>query len=334
LQAHIVVTGAAGFIGSNLVKALNDRGVTRIIAVDDLEQGDKFVNLADCEIADYFDREEFARLIEQGKLQGKVSSVMHQGACSDTTERNGRYMLDINYRYSARLLEFCQGERIPLIYASSAAVYGANTHCQESGECEAPLNVYGYSKVLFDRYLRARWEMQTAQVVGLRYFNVYGPREQHKGRMASVAWHFFNQYTASGKVRLFEGSHGYSNGEQRRDFVSVEDCVKVNLYFLDHPERSGIYNVGTGRAQSFNDVAMAVINSIETHRGGVQRPIDELVSAGCVEYIPFPVDLKGKYQAFTQADLGALRNAGYAAPFLSVEEGVQRYCARLLAQGG
>jgi ADP-L-glycero-D-manno-heptose 6-epimerase len=328
------VTGAAGFIGANLVRALNDRGVTRIIAVDDLEQGDKFVNLADCEIADYFDKDEFTRLLEQGKLRSKVSAVMHQGACSDTTERNGRYMLDVNYRYTVRLLEFCNAERVPLVYASSAAVYGANTHCRESGECEAPLNVYGYSKLLFDRYLRARWESQTAQVVGLRYFNVYGPREQHKGRMASVAWHFFNQYASSGKVRLFEGSHGYANGEQRRDFVSVEDCVKVNLYFLDHPERSGIFNVGTGRAQSFNDVAAAVINSVEHARGGPRRGIEELVRAGAIEYIAFPADLAGKYQAFTQADLGAVRQAGYAEPFLSVEEGVQRYCARLLEQRG
>ncbi|RPI47535.1 MAG: ADP-glyceromanno-heptose 6-epimerase [Betaproteobacteria bacterium] len=328
---HIVVTGAAGFIGSNLVRALNDRGVARIIAVDDLEQGDKFVNLADREISDYFDKDEFARLLEQGKFAGQVRAVLHQGACSDTTERNGRYMLDTNYRYSVRLLEFCRAERVPLIYASSAAVYGSNTHCRESGECEAPLNVYGYSKMLFDRYLRSRWEEQTAQVVGLRYFNVYGTREQHKGRMASVAWHFFNQCVAHGQVRLFEGSHGYGDGEQRRDFVSVEDCVKVNLYFLDHPEVSGIFNVGTGRAQSFNDVAAAVINSVAAARGQAPRTIAELVSAGCVEYIPFPVDLRGKYQAFTQADLSALRAAGYPESFLSVEEGVKRYCSRLLA---
>ena len=327
---HIVVTGAAGFIGSNLVRALNDRGVTRIFAVDDLEQGDKFVNLADCEISDYFDKAELARHLEQGKLARQVKAVMHQGACSDTTERNGRYMLDVNYRYSVQLLEFCRAERVPLIYASSAAVYGDNAQCRESGECEAPLNVYGYSKMLFDRYLRNRWEEQTAQVVGLRYFNVYGAREQHKGRMASVAWHFFNQYVATGKVRLFEGSHGYANGEQRRDFVSVEDCVKVNLFFLDHPLVSGIFNVGTGRAQSFNDVAAAVVNSVSQARGQASRTIAELVRGGCVEYIPFPADLKGKYQAFTQADLDALRASGYAAPFLSVEEGVKRYCSRLL----
>ena len=327
---HIVVTGAAGFIGSNLVKALNARGESRIIAVDDMTAGDKFVNLADCDIADYYDKDELASLIEGSTLDGAVRAVLHQGACSDTTETNGRYMLDVNFRYSARLLEFCRSRRIPFIYASSAAVYGANTHCRESGECEAPLNVYGYSKALFDRYLRARWEEQGAQVVGLRYFNVYGPREQHKARMASVAWHFFNQFCATGHVRLFEGSHGYANGEQRRDFVSVEDCVRVNLHFLDHRDKSGIFNVGTGRAQSFNDVAATVVNSIVQARGGQARTIDELVAAGCVEYIPFPEDLRGKYQAFTQADLAQLRAAGYAEAFMSVEQGVGRYCKQLL----
>jgi ADP-L-glycero-D-manno-heptose 6-epimerase len=327
---YVVVTGAAGFIGSNLVKALNERGETRIIAVDDLTAGDKFVNLADCEIADYYDKQEFSALIEGRKLDGAVRAVLHQGACSDTTEKNGRYMLDVNFRYSVRLLDFCRSNRIPFIYASSAAVYGANTHCSESGECEAPLNVYGYSKVLFDRYLRSRWQEQTAQVVGLRYFNVYGPREQHKGRMASVAWHFFNQFRSTGRVRLFEGSHGYADGEQRRDFVSVDDCVRVNLYFLDHPQTSGIFNVGTGRAQSFNEVAAAVVNSI-VGPAVAPRSVGELVGAGCLEYIPFPEDLRGKYQAFTQADLSRLRAAGYAEPFLSVEQGVARYCEQLLS---
>lgn len=328
---HIVVTGAAGFIGSNLVRALNDRGIGDIIAVDDLSQGDKFANLADCAIADYFDKDEFSGLLESGKFDGRVRAVMHQGACSDTTETDGKFMMAVNYRYSIAMLDFCQRQQVPLIYASSAAVYGANAQCRESGECELPLNVYGYSKLQFDRYVRNRWEARTAQLVGLRYFNVYGPREAHKGRMASVAWHFFNQYRSGGKVRLFEGSHGYANGDQRRDFVSVEDCVKVNLHFLDHPEISGIYNVGTGRAQPFNDVAVAVVNAVRRTRGEAQANLDELVRAGAIEYIPFPEDLKGKYQAFTQADLAALRNAGYAERFLDVSEGVGRYCAQLLA---
>ena len=328
---HIVVTGAAGFIGSNLVKALNERGIGDIIAVDDLSQGDKFSNLADCDIADYFDKDEFSGLLESGKFDGRVKAVMHQGACSDTTETDGKFMMAVNYRYSIAMLEFCQRQQVPLIYASSAAVYGANAQCRESGECELPLNVYGYSKLQFDRYVRNRWEARTAQLIGLRYFNVYGSREAHKGRMASVAWHFFNQYRSGGKVRLFEGSHGYANGDQRRDFVSVEDCVKVNLHFLDHPEISGIYNVGTGRAQPFNDVAVAVVNAVRRTRGEAQANLDELVRAGAIEYIPFPEDLKGKYQAFTQADLAALRNAGYAERFLDVSEGVGRYCAQLLA---
>lgn len=331
---HIIVTGAAGFIGSNLVRALNERGERRIIAVDDFTQGDKFVNLVDCEIADYHDRTELPALLDRGVLDGSVRAVLHQGACSDTTERDGRLMLDLNYRYSLRLLAFCRTQAIPFIYASSAAVYGANRQCRESGECEAPLNVYGYSKLLLDRYVRQRLEDRTAQIVGLRYFNVYGPREQHKGRMASVAWHFFNQYRTRGKVRLFEGSHGFPDGEQRRDFVSVEDCVAVNLYFLDHPTCSGVFNVGTGSAQSFNDVAVAVVNSFRRARGEPPAGLAELVAAGCIEYMPFPEDLRGRYQAFTQADLTLLRGAGYDRPFLTVEQGVSRYCATLLAQSG
>lgn len=328
---YIVVTGAAGFIGSNLVKALNDRGIADIIAVDDLEQGAKFSNLADCEIADYFDKDEFIQRLEAGKFDGCVRAVMHQGACSDTTQSDGKYMMTVNYRYSIRVLEFCQRQSVPLVYASSAAVYGANAQCRESGECELPLNVYGYSKLQFDRYVRRHWESFSAQVVGLRYFNVYGPREAHKGRMASVAWHFFNQYRAGGKVKLFEGSHGYVDGDQRRDFVCVDDCVKVNLHFLDHPEISGIFNVGTGRAQPFNDVALAVVNSVRRAQGQAEATLDELVRTGVIEYIRFPDDLRGKYQAFTQADLAALRKARYADRFLDVSEGVGRYCSQLLA---
>ncbi|MDQ5889282.1 MAG: hypothetical protein RL210_568 [Pseudomonadota bacterium] len=321
----IIVTGAAGFIGSNIVKALNQRGRTDIIAVDNMKKADKFRNLVDCEIADYLDKEDFIELFLDGAFDGDVDAVLHQGACSDTMETDGRYMMDNNYRYTLDLFEYCQTEEIPLLYASSAAVYGGGSVFKESREYEGPLNVYGYSKFLFDQIVRRRWNERTSQIVGFRYFNVYGAREQHKGRMASVAYHHFNQFQAEGKVKLFEGYGGYANGEQRRDFVSVEDVVKVNLFFLDNPDKSGIFNLGTGRAQSFNDVAVASVNACRVASGQERLTLPQLVEQGILSYIDFPEALKGKYQSFTQADIGALRAAGYADDFLSVEEGVRRY---------
>ena len=328
-----IVTGAAGFIGANIVKALNARGITQIIAVDDLTQGDRFTNLVDCQIDDYLDKDEFLTALERGTFNGTVNALLHQGACSDTTESNGRYMMQNNYRYSRRLLDFCAANKTPFIYASSAAIYGDLTAFRESPECEKPLNVYGYSKHLFDQFVRRMLPRMPTQVVGLRYFNVYGPREQHKGRMASVAFHFFNQYHARGKVRLFEGSDGYGNGEQQRDFVSVNDVVKVNLYFLDNPLKTGIYNCGTGAAQSFNDVAVAAINACRKARGEGALALAAMQAQGLIEYIPFPQDLTGKYQSYTQADLSQLRAAGYGEQFLSVEQGVTRYCEVLAGRG-
>ena len=330
MTPHYVVTGAAGFIGSNLVKALNKHGVTNVFAVDDLKEGDKFRNLVGCEIADYLDKSEFLERLEAGAFDGIIDAVLHLGACSDTMETDGHYMLENNYRYSVDLLDFCQEEEIPFIYASSASVYGGGRVFREGASHEAPLNVYGYSKYLFDQIVRRRIPDLHAPVVGLRYFNVYGLNEGHKGRMASVAWHFFNQFRAEGKVRLFEGSGGFGDGEQRRDFVSVEDAVKVNLHFLQDKAMSGIYNVGTGRAQSFNDVAAATINACYGAEGEPKLSLEELKRQGAIEYIPFPEALKGKYQSFTEADLTALRKAGYDAPFLTVEEGVGRYVADLL----
>jgi ADP-L-glycero-D-manno-heptose 6-epimerase len=329
---YTVVTGAAGFIGSNLVKALNARGETRILAVDDLARADKFSNLVDCEIADYFDKDEFHGRLTEGDFDDDIAAVLHQGACSDTMETDGRYMLANNYRYSVTLLEHCQDNDIPFLYASSAAVYGTSSEFREERACESPLNVYGYSKFLFDQYVRRMLPERTAQVAGFRYFNVYGPRESHKGRMASVVWHFFNQYRAGGKVQLFEGSGGYAAGEQQRDFVSVEDVVAVNLDFLDHPERSGIFNLGTGVAATFNTVAAATINACRDADGAAPLAFDALHRAGAVEYIAFPPGLAAKYQNYTQADIGRLRNAGYAAPMQNVEAGVPRCVRALLAQ--
>jgi len=328
---YTVVTGAAGFIGSNLVKALNARGESRILAVDDLTDADKFRNLVDCDIAEFVDKDEFLSRLGDGDFDDDIAVVLHQGACTDTMATDGRYMLANNYRYSVRLLNHCQDNDIPFLYASSAAVYGAGPAFREERDCEAPLNVYGYSKLLFDQYVRRVLPERTAQVAGFRYFNVYGPREAHKGRMASVVWHFFNEYRASGKVQLFEGSGGYAAGEQRRDFVSVEDVVKVNLDFLGHPERSGIFNLGTGAAATFNAVAAATINACRAADGAPAQSFAELHRAGAIEYIAFPPALVGKYQSYTQADLGQLRAGGYAAAFLSIEDGVARCVKSLLA---
>ncbi|MEQ6289152.1 ADP-glyceromanno-heptose 6-epimerase [Vogesella sp. GCM10023246] len=329
----IVVTGAAGFIGSNIVKALNARGETDILAVDNLTRGDKFVNLVDCEISDYLDKQDFINLIGSGDFDGEIRAILHQGACSDTMNHDGKYMMENNYQYTLELFEFCQAEEVPLLYASSAATYGKGSVFKEERQHEGPLNVYGYSKFLFDQVLRRRMrEGLTAQVAGFRYFNVYGPQEQHKGRMASVAFHNFNQYRDTGKVKLFGGYDGYADGTQSRDFVSVEDVVKVNLYFLDNPEQNGIFNLGSGRAQPFNDVAVATVNACRRHEGKPALTLAELVQQGILEYIDFPEALKGKYQSFTQADIGKLREAGYGDAMLSVEQGVDRYVDWLMSR--
>lgn len=326
-----VVTGAAGFIGSNLVKALNERGETDIVAVDEAKHGPKPANLADCAISEYIGKEEFIGKLEAGAYRGMLAAILHQGANSDTTvtERDRAGVMETNLRYSERLLDYCSEAGISLIYASSAAIYGASQVFKEGGH-EQPLNIYGDSKLQFDQVVRVRRPGLKIQTVGLRYFNVYGDREQHKGRMASVAFHFFNQYRAAGHVRLFEGSGGYGDGEQRRDFVSVEDCVKVNLFFLDHPKKSGIFNVGTGAAQSFNDVAVATVNECRKAVGEAPLTLAGMREQGIIRYMPFPEDLTGRYQSYTQADISALRGAGYDAPFLTVEQGVARYVRKLL----
>ncbi|MGD9108779.1 MAG: ADP-glyceromanno-heptose 6-epimerase [Gammaproteobacteria bacterium] len=306
----IIVTGGAGFIGSNIVKALNNRGVTDILVVDELTDGRKFKNIVDCEITDYLNKDFFLDMLFEDGFDKPIEAIFHQGACSDTTEWNGKFMMENNYDYSKMLLHYCLAKKIPFIYASSAAIYGVEKVFKEEIQYEKPLNVYGYSKFLFDQYVRKLLPSAKSQVVGLRYFNVYGPREFHKGKMASVAFHFNEQIKQTDVVKLFEGCDGYADGEQLRDFIYVGDAVAVNLWFLDHPKKSGIFNLGTGKAQTFNDVAHAVI---DWHSGGK------------IEYIPFPKELKDCYQSFTQADLTKLRKAGCKIKFKSVEQGVKEY---------
>ena len=307
----IIVTGAAGFIGCNIIKGLNAVGRTDILAVDNLTDGRKFSNLAATTFLSYQDADDFLQHIVAGRpFSEKIDAIFHAGACSATTEWDGRFMMRNNYEYSKHLLHYCAQHKIQFIYASSAAVYGAGDQFNESSAHETPLNVYGYSKWLFDQYVLRALPTLPSQAVGLRYFNVYGLHEQHKGAMASVAFHFMNQLRDTGIVKLFEGCDGYGNGEQVRDFISVEDVVKVNVWFFQHPNKSGIFNVGTGRARSFNDLAKALIT---------------LNGSGQIEYIPFPDKLKGAYQSFTQANMKALRDAGYSHEFSSLEAGLKQY---------
>ncbi|WP_432455402.1 MULTISPECIES: ADP-glyceromanno-heptose 6-epimerase [unclassified Agarivorans] len=311
----IIVTGGAGFIGANIVKSLNELGHNDIIVVDDLKDGTKFVNLVDLDIADYLDKDDFIARIVSGEDLGaeygqEIEAIFHEGACSATTEWDGKYMMENNYEYSKELLHYCLERRIPFLYASSAATYGDTETFIEEKQYEGPLNVYGYSKLQFDNYVRRLLPEIESQVVGFRYFNVYGPREQHKGSMASVAFHLNNQVNDGQNPKLFEGYDGYGNGGQSRDFVYVGDVAKVNLWFWQNPEQSGIFNLGTGQAEPFRSVAEAVIKH---HQKGE------------IEYIPFPDHLKGRYQSFTQANIDKLRAAGYSEDFKTVAEGVAEY---------
>ncbi|MES2998554.1 MAG: ADP-glyceromanno-heptose 6-epimerase [Pseudomonadota bacterium] len=306
----IIVTGGAGFIGSNLVKQLNAHYAdTPILVVDDLTDGIKFKNLSDCIIADYLDQHDFLEQIKQNKTFPKLKAIFHQGACSTTTEWNGQYMMKNNYEYSKVLLHYCLFWKIPFIYASSASVYGSESVFKEALQYEKPVNIYAYSKYLFDQYVRNILKVSKSQIVGLRYFNVYGPKEDHKGKMASVVFHADQQLRETGIINLFQGSDGYKDGEQQRDFIYVDDAIAINLWFLKS-KKSGIYNAGTGHSASFNALAKAVIN---------------FHGLGEIRYIPFPVSLQGCYQSFTQADLSQLRSVGYREAFRSIVEGVQDY---------
>jgi len=307
----IVVTGGCGFIGSNLVHALNSRGRTDVIVVDDLRDGKKFINLAGATFADYYDHQEFLSHFDRLAGEGKgIEAVYHLGACSDTMEWDGQLMMAMNFQFSRELLNACDRYGIPFIYASSASVYGLNEFCSEAPEYERPLNVYAFSKLAFDQHVRQRMATLRSRIVGLRYFNVYGPREQHKGRMASVMYHFNAQLAAGGSVRLFGASHGVAAGEQERDFVYVDDVVEQTLWFGEHPTAAGIFNCGTGRTARFNEVAEAVI---AWH------------GKGAISYVPFPPELLPAYQNRTCADLGRVRAAGFTHEFHDIKAGVGAY---------
>lgn len=311
----IVVTGGAGMIGSNLVMALNAEGRDDILVVDDLTDGTKFANLVEARIADYMDKDDFLARILAGEAMG-IEVIFHQGACSTTTEWNGRYVMQVNYDYSKALWAYARARGIPFVYASSAAVYGGGSVFREEVEFEAPLNVYGWSKKLFDDYVRRNLRPDDPPIAGLRYFNVYGPREGHKGTMASVAFHLFNQVKRGENPKLFGAHDGYGPGEQSRDFVFVDDVCAVNLWCW-HKGATGIFNCGTGRSQPFKTVAEGVIAGL---------------GKGEIEYVDFPDHLKGRYQSFTQADVSKLRAAGYNGAFRDVETGVREYVAWLSAR--
>lgn len=312
----IIVTGGAGFIGSNIISGLNKLGLNDILVVDNLKNGYKMRNLSDVNISDYIDFRAFEEQIKQGLSFNKTDVLFHLGACSSTTEWDGEFMMNNNFQYSKLLFNWCQNCKVQFIYASSASVYGLGEHgFKEERHCEKPINMYAYSKFLFDQYVRSKLHNASQQVVGLRYFNVYGPHESHKGSMASTAYHFYNQLNSDGNIRLFKGINQYADGEQQRDFVYVKDIVDVNLWFMVNANKSGIFNVGSGKAVSFNQVGKTILNW-HVKSGGVN---------GEIVYIDFPKKLEKSYQNYTQADLTALRQIGYEGSFLSIEEGINDY---------
>ncbi|MEW8437559.1 MAG: ADP-glyceromanno-heptose 6-epimerase [Candidatus Thiodiazotropha taylori] len=308
----IIVTGGAGFIGSSIIRALNERGRSDIIVVDNLKNIQKSNNLKNCNIYSYVDKDCFFEWIHHRKsLQKSIEVVFHEGACSDTTNNNIRHMIYNNFQYSKCILEFCLNNSIQLVYASSASVYGTGRQgFREDNISETPLNIYAYSKYLFDLYVQKFLPNTKSQIVGLRYFNVYGPRESHKGVMASLAYQFDRQLKHNGIIKPFKGIQGVADGEQRRDFVYIDDIVDVTLWFYENSHISGIFNVGTGQSRSVNDIAHLVM---------------EFHGYGAIDYISFPKYLIGHYQIFTESDNSYLLSQGWNKPFLNIEEGIGKY---------
>ena len=317
----IIVTGGAGFIGSNIVRALNERGRNDILIVDDLGDGDKYKNLIGLRFLDYRHKDDFLKtFMYSDNFGGNVEAIFHEGACSDTMQYDVNFMMKTNYEYSKELLRFCIKKQIPLIYASSAAVYGTGKRgFREEEACENPINPYAFSKLMFDRYVRQLLGVAKSKIIGLRYFNVYGPQESHKGKMASIFHQIYKRMKLGGGPRLFRGTDGYGDGGQKRDFIYVKDVAKINLWCLDNDVASGIYNCGTGHAHTFNDAAKAMIESMHSKMR--------------TTYCDFPDELRGKYQSFTEADMKKLTAAGYKEGFTNFVIAVDEYCKFLEAGG-
>lgn len=326
----IIVTGAAGMIGSAVVWKLNEMGRNDIIVVDKLRTEEKWLNLRKRDYADWVDRDNLFNWLSNPANAEKITGVVHMGACSATTERDGDFLMENNYGYSKKLWEFCSNRQIPYVYASSAATYGAgelgynDDVTPEELKKLQPLNKYGYSKKIFDDWA-FKQSITPKQWCGLKFFNVYGPQEYHKGRMASMVFHTFNQYKENGGVKLFKSyKEGFKDGEQLRDFVYLKDVVDVIYYLLTNKVESGVYNIGTGEARSFLDLSMA------TMRAASNNP--KLKQEDVIEFIPMPEDLRGRYQYFTQASMEKLKRAGYTKKFTSLEEGVKDYVQNYLAK--
>jgi len=314
----IIVTGGAGFIGSNIVRALNERGRTDILIVDNLGNSEKYKNLIGLRFVDYRHKEDFIKNLDSAAQN--VEAIFHNGACSNTMEYDVNFMMNSNYEYSKELFKLCIRKKIPFIYASSAAVYGLGKKgFREEEACEAPINPYAFSKLLFDRYVRQFLGKIDSKIIGLRYFNVYGPQESHKGKMASIFYQIYKRMKLGGGPRLFKGTDGYRDGEQKRDFIYVKDVAKINLWCLDNPIANGIYNCGTGHAHTFNDVAKAMIESMHSKMR--------------TTYCEFPDELIGKYQSYTEADMKKIQAAGYKGGFTNFVVAVEEYC-RFLEAGG
>ena len=309
----IVVTGGSGFIGTNLVRSLLKLN-HKVLVVEELDRNShKFKNIDALDIVDCIGHNVFIRDLLNDKYKNKIEYIFHLGACSKTTEPDREYIMDVNLNYSKILFEYAANNNIKMVYASSASVYGSGSIFREDQANESSLNHYSESKLLFDNYVRENLDKVDSQIVGIRYFNVYGPYEQHKEVMSSVIFHFYNQIKDTGKLKLFRGSHGYSDGEQRRDFVYVKDTIDIKIWFMQN-NISGIFNVATGKSRSFNDVANSVL---------------DFFNSGHIEYIDFPDGLEEQYQAFTEADLTNLRNVGYKGLSTELEDGIKSYLSFL-----